>query len=76
MTFLLLSAGAVMWYARARSLASGRSVTDYEDIVEAIRYVDYCYGSSPVPGLILERTRTRVLGMEDHALRITLAQFV
>ena len=75
LVFLLLSAGAVMWYARAYALAQGRNTTEHEDIIEAIRYVDYCYGSSPVPALAIERLRTRILGHEDTAARVALAQF-
>jgi len=75
LVFLLLSAGAVMWYARARALALGRKTTNHQDIIEAIRYVDYCYGSSPVPGLFIERLRTRILGNEDAAVRLALQQF-
>jgi len=73
--FLLLAAGAVMWYARARALARGAETTNHEDVIESIRYVDFCFGSSPAPGLIIERLRTRILGMGDYPARIALAQY-
>lgn len=76
LVFLLLSAGAVMWYARAHALVFGRTTTKHEDIIEAIRYVDYCYGSSPVPGLFFQRLCTRIMGFDDSYARAALAQFV
>jgi Fe-S-cluster containining protein len=73
--FLLLSAGAVMWYARARTVARGDSQTTLEDILEAIRYVDFCYGFSAAPALMIERLRIRVLSHGDTAIRLVLAQY-
>jgi len=73
--FLLLSAGAVMWYARARTVARGGSETTLEDILEAIRYVDFCYGFSAAPALLLERVRVRILSHGDAAIRLVLAQY-
>lgn len=73
--FLLLSAGAVMWYARARTVARGDSQTTLEDVLEAIRCVDFCYGYSAAPALILERLRVRVLSHGDTAIRLVLAQY-
>ena len=75
LVFLLLSAGAIMWYARARALARGAEAAGTEDVIEAIRYVDYCYGFSAAPGLIVERLRTKVLARGDTAARVALAQF-
>jgi lysine-N-methylase len=73
--FLLLSAGAVMWYARARTVARGGSETTLEDVLEAIRYVDFCYGFSAAPALMIERLRVRALSHGDTAIRLVLAQF-
>jgi Fe-S-cluster containining protein len=73
--FLLLSAGAVMWYARARTVARGGSETTLEDVLEAIRYVDFCYGYSAAPALMIERLRIRVLSHGDTAIRLVLAQY-
>jgi Fe-S-cluster containining protein len=73
--FLLLSAGAVMWYARARAVARGDSKTTREDVLEAIRYVDFCYGYSAAPALLIERLRIRVLSHGDTAIRLALAQY-
>ena len=73
--FLLLSAGAVMWYARAHALSRGAERVEDEDVFEAIRYVDFCYGYSSAPALILERLRVRLLGREDMAIRATLMQY-
>jgi hypothetical protein len=73
--FLLLSAGAVMWYARARTVARAGSETSLEDVLEAIRYVDFCYGFSAAPALMIERLRVRVLSHGDTAIRLALAQY-
>jgi Fe-S-cluster containining protein len=73
--FLLLSAGAVMWYARARAVARDDSETTLEDVLEAIRYVDFCYGYSAAPALILERARVRMLSHGDTAIRLVLGQY-
>ena len=73
--FLFLSAGAVMWYARARALARGDSATTSEDVHEAIRYVDFCYGYSRAPALALERMRVRILSHADSAIRLAVAQY-
>ena len=73
--FLLLSAGAVMWYARAHAIAQGRRETNHNDLIEAIRYVDYCYGSSPVPNTIFQRLNTRITGFDDSYIRSAIAQF-
>ena len=73
--FLLLSAGAVMWYARARTVARGDSQTTLEDVLEAIRCVDFCYGYSAAPALILERARVRMLSHGDTAIRLVLEQY-
>jgi hypothetical protein len=75
LVFLLLSAGAVLWYARAHALALGRSAVTTEDIIESVRYVDFCYGFSAAPGLILERLRTKMLGRDDVAMQAVAAQF-
>jgi len=100
---LLLTAGAVMWYARARTAArrssqpadsptpaeaaelrragaaelrrAGDSETTLEDVLEAIRYVDFCYGFSAAPALSIERLRIRALSHGDTAIRLVLAQY-
>lgn len=74
-TFLLLSAGAVMWYARAHALSRGADRVEDDDVFEAIRYVDFCYGYSSAPALVLERLRVRLLGHGDTAIRATLGQY-
>jgi len=74
-TFLLLAAGAVMWYARAHALARGAGRVESSDVIEAIRYVDFCYGYSSAPALILERLRVRLLGRGDIAARVVLMQY-
>ena len=73
--FLVLAAGAVMWYARAMALARGAGQVQTEDVIEAIRYVDFCYGFSRAPALIIERLRVRILSSGDKAARLALAQF-
>ena len=75
LNFMILAAGAVMWYARARALARNAAQTEAEDIIEAIRYVDFCYGYSRAPAMLLERMRVRILGRHDTAIRLALAQF-
>ena len=75
LNFLILAAGAVMWYARARALSRGAAALETEDVIEAIRYVDFCYGYSAAPAPALERLRVRVLGRGDTAIRLALAQF-
>ena len=75
LTFLTLSAGAVMWYARAHALARGAQKADVPDVLEAIRYVDFCYGYSSAAALILERMRVRILSRDDAAIRLALAQY-
>jgi Fe-S-cluster containining protein len=74
--FLLLSAGAVLWYARVLALARGDKEVNTDDVVEAIRYVDFCYGYSSAPGLILERLRVQLLSREDLGIRLVLSQYV
>jgi ribosomal 50S subunit-associated protein YjgA (DUF615 family) len=64
-----------MWYARARALARGDSATTREDVCEAIRYVDFCYGYSNAPALLLERLRVRILSHGDAAIRLATAQY-
>lgn len=76
LTFLLLAAGAVLWYARALALARGTKAPEHRDVIEAIRYVDFCYGFSPAPGLIVERIRVKLLGHGDAAMRLAADQFV
>jgi len=76
LTFLLLAAGAVLWYARARALARGARAPEHEDVIEAIRYVDFCYGFSPAPGLIVERIRVKLLGHGDAAARLAVDQLM
>lgn len=58
-----------MALARAADAATG------DDVIEAMRFVDYTYGYSPVPSFPTERLRVRMLGREDAACRIALAQF-
>jgi len=72
---LILAAGAVMWYARAHALARGAAQVEHDDVIEAIRYVDFCYGYSRAPALALERVRVRILSRGDLAVRLALAQF-
>ena len=78
-----------MWYARARTVArgssssaagaelrsAGDSETTLEDVLEAIRYVDFCYGFSAAPALAIERLRVRALSHGDTAIRLVLAQY-
>ena len=64
-----------MWYARARALARGDAATTSEDILEAIRYVDFCYNSSRAPAQIMERLRVRILSHGDAAVRVAIAQY-
>ncbi len=75
LNFLLLSAGAVAWYARARALARGGRVTDAEDVIEAIRYVDFCYGASGAAALRTSRSSIRLLSREDIAVRLAVSQY-
>jgi Fe-S-cluster containining protein len=74
--FLLLSAGAVLWYARVLALARGEKQVNNDDVVEAIRYVDFCYGYSTAPALIMERLRVQLLSQDDRAIRLVLAQYL
>jgi len=75
LNFLLLAAGAVMWYARAGALARGAETTQPEDVIEAIRYVDFCYGYSRSPALLQQRVGVRLLSRGDTATRLALSQF-
>lgn len=75
MSFWILAAGSVMWYARARAVARGAERPDTEDVIEAIRFVDYCYGYSPAPALPIERMRTAILAREDTAICLALNEF-
>ena len=74
--FLLLSAGAVLWYARVLALARGDKQVSTDDVIEAVRYVDFCYGYSAAPALILERLRVQLLSQEDRAIRLVLSQYL
>ena len=60
---------------RARVRARGDSATTPEDVCEAIRYVDFCYGYSRAPALLLERMRIRILSHGDAAIRLAIAQY-
>jgi len=73
--FWMLAAGAVMWYARAHAVARGAEQPDGSDVLEAIRYVDYCYGYSSAPALPIERLRVAILSREDIAVRLALNEF-
>ena len=75
LAFLLLTAGAVMWYARARALARGAETTNAADVIESIRYVDHGYGASAAPGMMIERVRVKVLRHGATAARVVLPQF-
>lgn len=75
MGFWMLAAGAVMWYARARAVARGAERPEQEDVAEAIRYVDYCYGYSKAPSLPMERARIAILVRDDKAARLALNEF-
>jgi Fe-S-cluster containining protein len=72
--FFLLSAGAVLWYARAEAVARGEPQAKLEDVLEAIRCVDFCYGYSAAPAASVERLRVRLLSHGDAAIRLILAQ--
>ena len=37
--------------------------------------MDFCYGYSAAPALILERLRVRILSHGDTAIRLVLAQY-
>jgi len=75
LVFLLLTGGAVMWYARALALARGAETRDTDDLIEAMRYVDFCYGYSPAPALPTSRAAVRTLSRRDLALRLVTSQF-
>lgn len=73
--FLMLTAGSALWYARAHALARGAEETRYEDIVEGIRYVDYCYAWSAVPGQAGRRMLLRLLSGGAMPARVMTSQF-
>ena len=73
--FLMLAAGSALWHARAHALARGARETEYADIVEGIRYVDYCYAWSAVPGRSGRRRLLRLLSGGAMPARVTTSQF-
>jgi len=75
LNFLLLVGGSVMWFARARALARGAARFEREDVIEAVRYVDFCYGYSRAPDLLTARISVRTLSRGDLAARLALSQF-
>ncbi|MBI3270933.1 MAG: YkgJ family cysteine cluster protein [Planctomycetes bacterium] len=46
LSLLLLSLGAIAWFARASAWARGARVSTYEDFRFGVRYVDYTLGAS------------------------------
>ncbi|MFW6108299.1 MAG: hypothetical protein ACOC8D_00655 [bacterium] len=69
--FLASSYGAILWFARAHALASGRGAVAAEDVDYAIRQVDYGFNYVPAFGGRLDRLRAtffRGWGTEEKLL--------
>ena len=75
LNFLLMTAGAVAWFSRVNAHARGAGQAETKDVIEAIRYIDFCYGASATPAFMTSRIAVRLMGHGQTAARLAVSQY-